>query len=140
MQDRVVGIVVALVGVYSISHGMTFSAEKGVMASAGALPILTGTFLLVLGGLLALTARQRPSGFVGAWKRLSCYGIMTALYIFGLSHLGFNIATPPYLIALLLLTGDRPVKARAYAGLGLAVIMTAGTYLLFDKMFRLLLP
>ncbi len=140
MQDRVLGIVVALIGVYSIYHGTSFSAEKGIMASAGALPILAGTILVVLAALLVLAARPRQSGFVGQWRQLLYFGILTVAYIYGLSHLGFIMSTPVYLVVMLLLTGNRPLKARVYAGVMLAVIMTAGTYLLFNRMFKLLLP
>ncbi|NPV69716.1 MAG: hypothetical protein HPY55_03585 [Firmicutes bacterium] len=140
MQDRILGITVALTGAYAVYHGMGFSAEKGVLASAGALPVLVGLLLLGLGVSVAIKTRGKSSGFEGHWQRLLYFGLLTAAYILGLSHLGFIMATPPYLLVLLALTGDRPKKARIYAGLALAVIMTAGTYALFDKVFRLLLP
>ena len=140
MQDRVLGTTVALIGAYSIYHGLGFSAEKGVLASAGALPVLAGVLLLGLGGSLAMAARRQSSPPEGNWRRLLTFGALTAAYIFGLSHAGFIVSTPPYLFVLLLLTGDRPLKGRVYAGLALAVVVTASTYALFDMIFRLLLP
>ena len=58
------------------------------------------------------------------------------VYINSLTYLGFLLATPIFLAILMILTGARGWKEILLA----SVLITAGIYLFFQKIFQIILP
>ena len=58
------------------------------------------------------------------------------IYINSLNYLGFLLATPVFLAILMILTGSRGWKEIVLA----SVLITAGIYLFFQKIFQIILP
>jgi putative tricarboxylic transport membrane protein len=107
----------------------------------GAFPVLVavGLFLSALGLLFANERHETEArAVVPAHSRLVLGGIAvwTAIYYSAFKPVGYLIATPAYLFALLAyLQRGRWIRSAA-----VAVAFTAGAYLVFDKLLGAALP
>ena len=154
-RDRIVGIVLLVFAVaWSVAARETIPAGFGGQVGPRAFPLLLGYVLAGLSALLVLRTLGRtdgdggaslgeegapPSARVSKVEVLSVASIFVAVVAYGffLPRLGFTLATPIVIVALLRF--GLAVRNRVLIA-AFAVGMTAGCWLVFNKLMGAYLP
>ena len=131
-KDRIGGIIFAIFGalVTSMASGIRMPAnlsEPGLICGLG----------------MAVTAKssgdEAPFLEKAGWKRLGIVALTLVLYYFGLEYIGFLIMTPIFAFAVIMILSSGKKINRILAVI-VAVLTTVILYLLFQKVFVILLP
>ena len=151
--DLAIAVGVALVGLFilvgarNIGRGMI----DDPLTSRG-LPNITGTFLLIVGIILAVLrlriwsalpgllvpaeGKDDEQGHPASWIRAFSIIFASMLWVFLLGPLGFLIVTPLFLLAVLLLMGMRSmVKSIAFSTVGTLML-----WYVFSQPLNIILP
>ena len=99
--------------------------------------------MLICGLGMAVTAKssgdEAPFLEKAGWKRLGIVALTLVLYYFGLEYIGFLIMTPIFAFAVIMILSSGKKINRILAVI-VAVLTTVILYLLFQKVFVILLP
>jgi hypothetical protein len=142
--DRIGGMAFAFFGILIVIVASRIEFPVNLSEPGPRLfPYISGIGMALCGIGMALGARkdekQEPFLTKEGWKRLGIAGLALVLYYFALEWIGFLPATPFFTIAIIfILSSGR--KLNKVAAVVIAVIATAALYLLFEKVFMILLP
>ena len=143
-KDRIGGIIFAIFGalVTSMASGIRMPAN---LSEPGPrlFPCIAGVGMLICGLGMAVTAKssgdEAPFLEKAGWKRLGIVALTLVLYYFGLEYIGFLIMTPIFAFAVIMILSSGKKINRILAWI-VAVLTTVILYLLFQKVFVILLP
>lgn len=139
--DLFIGLMLVAVGIAVLVLSGGLAQTKTGLGPAG-YPRAVAIIMLVLGTIMVIT--KLAHGFPKLeWKpdrqatlRVVVTVVVSFIYLWLLSHIGFLFLTPVYLFALMMIFGYQNLKVAALASIGSAVII----YLLFTKAFMVFLP
>lgn len=146
LGDLALGILVLICGAALFHAGAQFSPIPGQVYGAQTLPRLIGMMAMVVGLALIVTgwARRDTEGLLRlsdwardprAWARLLAAGALIVGYILLSGTLGFVLTAFLMLLALLLLSGTRPMTAVIVA-IGAVIVVQYS----FGSLMRVPLP
>jgi hypothetical protein len=139
-SKRAGGVVFLVAGVYGLILSLYLPMGKWNEPGAGAFPLIV-SILLCLSGLFIIARNAAPEDAVWReilgrqWIPLQIV-LFTAGFIAGLERLGYLLTACLYAFALLFLVS----RYRFWVALGLAVLIGAGSWLVFGKIFATPLP
>lgn len=139
-SKRAGGLVFLVVGVYGLILSLYLPMGKWNEPGAGAFPLIV-SILLCLSGVFIVARNAAPEDAVWReilgrqWIPLQIV-LFTAGFIVGLERLGYLLTACLYAFALLFLVS----RYRFLVALGLAVLIGAGSWLVFGKIFATPLP
>ncbi len=143
-NDAVLGAVFVIIALAVAVDARGFPDLPGQAYGSGTLPTLVAAVMLLLGAAQIVTGLRsrippiRLDGWMrapGAARRMAAVPLFVAAFVLLLRPLGFPLATPPLLLALLLAMSVRWVTA-----LIVAVAATAGIWLVFARLLGVPLP
>lgn len=139
-SKRAGGLVFLVAGVYGLILSLYLPMGKWNEPGAGAFPLIVSILLCLSGLFIFVRARVRD---VAAWRDILKRQwipfqivLFTAGFIVGLERLGYLLTACLYAFALLFLVS----RYRFWVALGLAVLIGAGSWLVFGKLFATPLP
>jgi hypothetical protein len=139
-SKRAGGLVFLVAGAYGLILSLYLPMGKWNEPGAGAFPLIV-SILLCLSGLFIFSRNAAPEDAVWReilgrqWIPLQIV-LFTAGFIVGLERLGYLLTACVYAFALLFLIS----RYRFWVALGLAVLIGAGSWLVFGKIFATPLP
>jgi hypothetical protein len=153
-RDGIAGLIGLAVGLLLLPHALGLPRLPIVPIGPGFYPTLVLTFLAVTCALLvvqdalaqrrpaapATEAQTVPDGPPRAYGLVAAAFVTVAAYIALLPLLGFRIATALF-VAVFQLVLERPSTPRQWTALlGIAIVTSAVTYVVFEKYLTVLLP
>jgi len=139
LVDVIGGLGRLSIGVWAIIGGMKLHLGKVSEPQPGFFPFWGGVVLVVLSGLLliqALSGRSKGAEAFGALWRPMIMIIGLIVYVAILDTLGYIIATLVLSIVLLRVLGTKRAWVLALA----ALLISFGSYILFDRLLNVTLP
>ncbi|MDO4620457.1 MAG: tripartite tricarboxylate transporter TctB family protein [Lachnospiraceae bacterium] len=142
-KDRIGGIVLAAIGL--IAFIMSSGIKQGVNLSEPGprlFPRIAAVGIMICGIIIALQAKpeeEKPYLDKDGWKRLLIAMLAMLAYYFGLTWFGFLLATPFFTFAIINILANGK-KLNQVLTVVIALITTIGLYVVFQKLFVILLP
>ncbi len=140
-KGRIASLFFVGVGLFIFIQSIRLPLGNFSRPLAGFFPLLLSTMLIIVGLLLLMTDkktekmvwREVPQFYLSiSWQIV----ILTAAYILAFEWLGFLVASFLYLLFLFYICG----RLRVWSALGLAALLTIGSWGLFVKLLDLQLP
>lgn len=142
LGDSALGLLVLLGGAALFWAGLGFSPIPGQEYGAQTMPKTIGLLAMVVGVVLMVTGRGQPALTLAdwsrdpmAWARLAAAILLILFYVLFAGKLGFLIAGFLLLLAMMLLTGTRPLVAVVVAICAVIVVQYS-----FGQLLRVPLP
>lgn len=142
LGDSALGLLVLLGGAALFWAGLGFSPIPGQEYGAQTMPKTIGLLAMVVGVVLMVTGRGQPALTLAdwsrdpmAWARLAAAILLILFYVLFAGKLGFLIAGFLLLLAMMLLTGTRPLVAVIVAICAVIVVQYS-----FGQLLRVPLP
>lgn len=142
LGDSALGLLVLLGGAALFWAGLGFSPIPGQEYGAQTMPKTIGLLAMVVGVVLMVTGRGQPALTLAdwsrdpmAWARLAAAILLILFYVMFAGKLGFLIAGFLLLLAMMLLTGTRPLVAVIVAICAVIVVQYS-----FGQLLRVPLP
>jgi hypothetical protein len=138
--ERLVAVAVVLLGLVAV--GLGSQLREGTSTGGPGtrfLPVLLGLIVVALGAGIAIRPGAPADGVApapGAAGRVAWTLGALAAYVFAMGHLGFLVATVPFLAVLFRVYGERRWPVVLVAALG----ATGATYALFGVWLGVPLP
>ena len=144
MRDKIGGAVFALFGLIITMFTGQIQVPANLSEPGPRLfPYISGIGMIICGVGMILTAKkekdEKPYLTKEGWKRLLIVGAVLLAYYFGLEFLGFLISTPIFTFAIITILAGK-TKISKIGTVIIAVITTAALYILFNNVFKILLP
>ena len=139
--DRIAGIGLAVFAAIVIEESWRSRLPLGSVAMPGPayMPVVLAAALLLSGIVIAVQGGRGPAlGALGRgeWRHVAAIVGVCAFMALGLERLGYRLTMMLAATFLLAVVERRPVVAAVL----LAVVLSLGTYFLFDTLLRVQLP
>ena len=139
--DLMIGLLLVVLGIAVLILSGGLAQAKVGLGPAG-YPRAVAVIMLVLGLIMVISKLAQGLPKLD-WKpdkqatiRVVGTVVISFIYLWLLSHIGFLFLTPFYLFTLMWIFGYQNLKVAALASIGSAVVI----YLLFTKAFMVFLP
>jgi putative tricarboxylic transport membrane protein len=144
MRDKIGGAVFALFGlIITLFTGQIQVPANLSEPGPRLFPYIAGVGMIICGIGMMLTAKQsendKPFLTKEGWKRLLIVGAVLFAYYLGLVFLGFLISTPFFTFAIIMILSSG-TKLSKIGTVVIALITTAALYIIFNNVFKILLP